>query len=207
MGCRHYFVADRLEDLVDEGDSRSYEFTNTRNFCLFHNCMWQSRHPEVDVYFLTLFEQIDRLFTSNGSPRSNSICIYVFVCVFLFIWTFKQIGTLAAKWETFVDFLNIRTGRWICRNRSPCSKVFLQSREKRVLISWEPDVFPEQTTGLSVLSWFGFGFGWVGWEPFACRATSGPNSFIQSCLTEINLRGLSRWFIHFFVYDFSSFPS
>ena len=23
MGCRHYFVADRLEDLVDEGDSRS----------------------------------------------------------------------------------------------------------------------------------------------------------------------------------------
>ena len=23
MGCRHYFVVDRLEDLVDEGDSRS----------------------------------------------------------------------------------------------------------------------------------------------------------------------------------------
>ena len=23
MGCRHYFVADRLEVLVDEGDSRS----------------------------------------------------------------------------------------------------------------------------------------------------------------------------------------
>ena len=23
MGCRHYFVADRLEALVDEGDSRS----------------------------------------------------------------------------------------------------------------------------------------------------------------------------------------
>ena len=23
MGCRHYFVVDRLEELVDEGDSRS----------------------------------------------------------------------------------------------------------------------------------------------------------------------------------------
>ena len=75
-----------------------HEFANTEVFGLCQNCMWQSRHPEVDVYFLTLCEQIDRLFTSNGSPRSNSICVCVFVCVFVFILTFnRHIGTLAAK--------------------------------------------------------------------------------------------------------------
>ena len=51
MGCRHCFVADRLEDLVDEG-WLSILFTSWRTrifFGLFHKCMWQSRHPEVDV--------------------------------------------------------------------------------------------------------------------------------------------------------------
>ena len=33
------------------------EFANTEVFCLFHNCMWQSRHSEVNVYFLELSEQ------------------------------------------------------------------------------------------------------------------------------------------------------
>ena len=31
----------------------------------------------------------------------------------------------------------------------------------------------------------GLGFGWVGWLSCACRATSEPNSFIQSCIKEI----------------------
>ena len=56
-----------------------HEFANTEILGLFHNCMWQSRHPEVDVYLLELCEQSDRLFTSNGSPRSDSICVYVYV--------------------------------------------------------------------------------------------------------------------------------
>ena len=50
-----------------------------------------------------------------------------------------------------------------------------------------------QTTGFPVLHWSGFGFGWLDWELFACRATSPsgcratsePNSFIQSCFKEI----------------------
>ena len=28
-----------------------HEFANTEVFGFFHNCMWQSRDPEVDVYF------------------------------------------------------------------------------------------------------------------------------------------------------------
>ena len=64
-------------DLLDE-------FANTKVFCLFHNCMWQSRHSEVDVYFLTLCEQTRWLFM-NKSPCSNMICVYVFVCFFVLI--------------------------------------------------------------------------------------------------------------------------
>ena len=46
---------------------------------------------------------------------------------------------------------------------------------------------------VSVVSWFGFGFGWFDWELLACWttgpygrwATSEPNSFMQSCFKEI----------------------
>ena len=84
MGYRHYFVADRLEDLVDEGDSRSSSLFNLEVFCLFLNCMWQSRHLEVDVYLLELGGRTGWLSTHNGS-RFISICIFVFVCVFVFL--------------------------------------------------------------------------------------------------------------------------
>ena len=86
-----------------------HELTNTRMFGLFHNCMWQSRYSEVDVRC----GRTGWLSNHNGSHRSNSICVYVFVCVFVFIWTFnRHIGTLAAKEETFVDFLcSVETGR------------------------------------------------------------------------------------------------
>ena len=31
-----------------------HEFANTEFFGLFDNCLWQSRHPEVDVYLLEM---------------------------------------------------------------------------------------------------------------------------------------------------------
>ena len=79
---------------------------------------------------------------------------------------------------------------------------FLQSREKRVSIFWANNGSPR-----SIMIWI-----WVGWEPSACwatspsacRATSEPNSFIQSCFKEILRRG-SRWRMYFLVYDLSSF--
>ena len=47
------------------------ELTNTRIFGLFHNCMWQSRYSEVNVYFLELCGRIEGLFTSNKSHHTN----------------------------------------------------------------------------------------------------------------------------------------
>ena len=65
MGCRRYFAASRLECLSID---LLHEFANTEVFCLFHNCMWQSRHSEVNVYFLELCEQTGWLLTLNKSP-------------------------------------------------------------------------------------------------------------------------------------------
>ena len=68
-------------------------------------------------------EQTDGLFTFNGSHRSNMICVYVFVCVFVLISAFdrhwhttgKQVS-LFFHWcfrshvRNIFDFLNSRTG-------------------------------------------------------------------------------------------------
>ena len=48
-------------DLLDE-------LLNAEVFCVFHNCMWQSRHSEVNVYFLELREQACRLSTHGSLP-------------------------------------------------------------------------------------------------------------------------------------------
>ena len=140
-----------------------HELQNAEVFCLFHNCMWQSRQSQV-----TLCEQIDGLFTFNGSLRSYLICVYVFVCVLVLIWTFNRhwhttgnrslcscMCAFAVKQDTFVEFLSTRTGWLLCRNRSTCSyNCFLV-------------------------------FGWVCGESSPPPATSEPNSFIQSCFKEI----------------------
>ena len=116
-----------------------------------------------------------RLFTSNGSPRSNSIYVYVFVCVLVFIWTFnRHIGTLAAKWETFVDFLNTWTGRWFCRNKLHCSNNWI--------------------SGL-----------WLGLLGAFIMSSNFWTLFLHPIVFKRNLRRRPRWLISFLVYDFSSF--
>ena len=82
-----------------------------------------------------------------------------------------------------------------------CHILTASSWKERVSISWERDVFLAPgavlgslpTTGVPVLSWSGFGFGWFDCELLHCWttcpacgrwATSEPNSFIQSCFKE-----------------------
>ena len=43
-----------------------HEFSNTEVFCLFHNCIWQSRHSEVNVHFLAQCEQTGGCSLSTG---------------------------------------------------------------------------------------------------------------------------------------------
>ena len=62
-----------------------HELANAEVLCLFHNCMWQSWHSEVNVYFLELGQRL----STHGSPRSCLIRVYVFVCVFVFVYKFN----------------------------------------------------------------------------------------------------------------------
>ena len=145
-GLREYPVAifesvgwNRLQHLL-------HEFANTEVLCLCHNCVWQSRHSKVNVYFLALCDQSDGLST-HWSPRSYMICVSVFVCVFVLIWTFNRhwhatlhksprsyVGAFATKQDTFVDFLSKRTGWLLTLNKSHRSNNWI----------------------------FGFGLGWLG---------------------------------------------
>ena len=59
-----------------------HDLTNMRIVGLFHTCMWQSRHSEVDVHILT---KIDECLIESTSDVRNMICVHVFVCVFVFI--------------------------------------------------------------------------------------------------------------------------
>ena len=74
MGCRCCFVANQLEELVGAGDSRSSSRVREHGSFL-----------EVNVYLLALCEQTDGLSTFH-----SSICVYVFVCVFVFMYTFNR---------------------------------------------------------------------------------------------------------------------
>ena len=79
----------------------------------------------------------------------------------------------------------------------PVLSCFVSSSTLKFVLSWEKRVWEAplwgQTTVFTVLSWSGFGFGCLDWElldcratsPSGCRATSEPNSFIQSCFKEI----------------------
>ena len=77
MGCRRYSAANQLGMLLDE-DELSIFLTSSwtlKIFCFFHNCMWQSWHSEVNVFFLELGERL----STHGSPRSCLISVHVFV--------------------------------------------------------------------------------------------------------------------------------
>ena len=153
MGCRYYFVADRLEELVDEGDSRS-----------------SSRVREHENFRLVsqLHVAIQTPWSRCLSPRAGGIDVHQRVAPF---WLDQHLRLLSVSLSL--------------SKRSTDKLVLSQPSEKCVSISWalERDVC-SVSTGRAVL-WNGFGFGWVGWELSACRATSEPNSFIQLFLKEI----------------------
>ena len=154
MGCRHYF-ADRLEDLVDEGDSRS-----------------SSRVREHENFRL-----VSQLHVAIQTPWSR--CLFPHI-----VWTNRIVHTQRRPFLTR-SASTFSSGSLSLSKRSTDKLIFSQPSKKRVSISWalERDIC-SVVTGRFVL-WIGFRFGWVGWERSACRATSKPNSFIQLSLKEI----------------------
>ena len=148
MGCKHYFVADRFEALVDEGDSRYSS---------------RAHEHEISACFTTVCGNPDTLKSMSISsswcdqcpPAGRTVLSRSASTSLSVSMSFSRRSTnklvFSQSRETCIDFLSTRTGRLFCHNRSPCSKNWIK----------------------------------VGWEPAACRATSGPNSFIQSCFKEV----------------------
>ena len=62
-----------------------HELTNTEVLGLFHNCMWQSRCSEVNVQLVDRCGRAGWLSNHNGSLPSIMICVYVFVCLCLYL--------------------------------------------------------------------------------------------------------------------------
>ena len=130
MGCRHYFVADRLEDLVDEDDSRSssrvHEHENFRlvsqlqmaiqtpwNRCLSPRAGGTSVHQRVVPFYLDPHLRL-------------CLCLCLSLKVQQTNWYSRS-----QERETCIDFLSTRTGRLFCHNKSPCSMNWI-----RVWLSW-----------------------------------------------------------------------
>ena len=123
MGCRHYFVEDRLEELVDEGDSRSSSRAHEHeNFsaCFTTACGNPDTLKSTATSSKGVDEPVGRPLTTGLPVLSRSASTYFFVCVFIPTFN-KQIGILVVMSETCTNFLSTRTGRLFCHNRSPCS--------------------------------------------------------------------------------------
>ena len=82
------------------------EFTNTRIFGLFHNCMWQSRHPRVGVH---LFELCGR----TGWLSTHNVRLCLCLCLSLNVQQTKMYS--CSQGETCIDFLSTRRGRLFCQ--------------------------------------------------------------------------------------------
>ena len=81
MGCRHYFVVDRLGELVDEGDSRScsraHEHDNFRLVSQQHVAI--QILSEVDVHLVERCGRTDWMSNHNGSLCAVMIWIRVWL--------------------------------------------------------------------------------------------------------------------------------
>ena len=85
IGCRHYFVVDRLEDLVDEGDSRSssraHEHENFQLVSQLHvaiQILWSQCPPRWTVWTNRLVVQSQRV-----SPFYHDLHLRFCLCLCL----------------------------------------------------------------------------------------------------------------------------
>ena len=152
MGCRHYFVVDRLEEIVGEGGSRSswraHEHKNFRLVSQLHvavQILWNRCPPRWTLWTIRLVVHSQRV-----SPFYLDLHLRLCLCLC------PSLNAQQTNWYSCSHERNVY--RFLEHSNGTC---FLSQR-----------VSP-------------LGFGWFGWLTSACRATSEPNSFIQSCFKEI----------------------
>ena len=184
MGCRLFccksaWSASRMNMILD----LFHEFENTEVFYLFHNCMWHSRHSEVNVYFTALCEQTEELSTFHKSPRSCLICGLRFR---LRLWLYLDVQETLTHNSSQV---------------SSCLRVFSQPNKTPFWISWVSEQHFSQ--GLTLLTIGFLIFGWI-YKSLHFLQHFWAQFFHPVIFTR-NLRRKSRWRIYFLVNDCSSF--
>ena len=168
MGCRRYFAAGRLEVLLDEDDFRSSSKALKRVCFLFVSQLHvQSRHSEVNVYFLALCDK------SMDCSLSTSLTVLV--------WSASTFSSASSSLCT--RSTDTGTQLWLHGGQSTSLTVleFLLSRPNKtsLLISWVSKPDGCSLTGLPVLdNCFFFDFGWICWESSLPPATPESKSFI-----------------------------
>ena len=177
MGCRRYSAAKRLEVLLDEDDFRFSWRALERGSFLLHSQL------QVNVYFLELSERL----STHGSLRSCLICVYVFVCVFVFCLQVQQTLARNSGW-TFGPLTGLTV----------LVEFLVPSRPNKTSfsISWavaHPRVSPFVIIGFSVL---------VGFVECLCCFPRLLNP-ILSYNYEGNRRRRPRCHIHVLGYNFS----
>ena len=188
MGCGHYFVADRLEALVDEDDSRSY-----------------SRVREHGSFLL-----VSQLHAAIQTPWSR--CLFPRA-----VWT-NRVVVHFQRASPFLFDLRLRFRLRLClylnvqqtlaRNSSqvsPCLRWCFRSQTRHLFsLSWvsEPDGC-SLFTGLTVFDTWVFGF-WL--DLLGVFTTSNFwTQFFHPIVFKGNLWRRSRWRKSILVFDFSSF--
>ena len=166
-----------------------HEFANTEVVCLFHNCMWQSRHSEINVNFLALCGQIDGLFTFNGSP---------------FLHDLRLRFRLRLCLDPNVQQTLAHNSGWMTMHSqvSPFLSLCFRSQTRHLF-----DLLSKRTRWLltlhkSLRAWqLVFGFWLDCWESSLPPSTSEPNSFTQFSLKEIfggsrgDIKPSRKWFL------------
>ena len=121
-----------------------HKFANTEIFCLFHNCMWQSRHPEINVYLLAA------VWTNRW-------------IVPILMWSASTFSSASLSWSK----RSTDTGPQLLTNIPVLTLVLSQSNKTRLSTSWalEPDGC-SLLTSLPVLTIGFLVFGCICWEDF-----------------------------------------
>ena len=164
MGCRHYFVVDRLEDSVDEDGSRS-----------------SLRAHEHENFLL-----VSQLHVAIQTPWSRCPSRWT-------LWTNRSV-VQSQRVSPFYHDLHLHLSLFCLCFRFPLNV----QQTKRVSISWalKRDVF-SFTTGLPVLSWFGLGFGLVGWLLLVDQLLNPILSRKSLEAVEVIQRLFRKWFLQF----------
>ena len=190
MGCRHCFVVDLVEEIVGEGGSRSSQ--RVREHDSYQLVSQQNVAIRVFWTPSTSFN-IERSWVASRQTTGLSVQSWFTYSSKKRFWPWRE----KRGWDSCSHQTTFERSWFSSRQTTglPVLSWFTaSSREERVSISWERGApLWGETTGLTVLSWSRFGFGWFNWELLdcwatsssGCRATSAPNSFIQSCFKEI----------------------